>query len=84
MTNTRIQQISAITPGMTRNQNNANGVTTKATMTVTSSARGSVLRGFPGETNATEPITTMPWISQRTSSTPMVMRTRYHTAREDS
>src|SRR5437588_9406197 len=59
-----------MTPGMMRNQKKANGVTTSATITVTSSARVSVLRGFLGETSPTDPMTTTAWMSQRTNKMP--------------
>jgi len=52
---------------MIRNQNQANGVTTTATSSVTSSARGSVFPGLPGETAATDTITTSAWISHEAS-----------------
>ena len=52
---------------MSRNQNQANGVTSSATRKVTISARGSVFFGFPLETAATDTMTTKAWISHEES-----------------
>ena len=54
-------------PGTSRNQNQANGVTSAATSKVTISARGRVFFGFPLETAATDTMTTRPWISHEDS-----------------
>ena len=67
MVYTRNHATSAMIPGTNRNQNQANGVTSTATRTVTSSARGSVFFGFPFDTAATDTITTSAWINHEDS-----------------